>query len=65
MIFNFALVQKFMDKNMLTNKEFCKNCGIGYSVFLKIKKGQSNIHTRNAISIAKYMGCRLKDLISF
>ena len=42
-VFNFDLVEEFMEKNALTKKQFCLKCNVSQATFSKMEEGDWDI----------------------
>ena len=63
-IINCELIKKYMEKNNLSPKQFCKKCEISYYSYLKIMKNTIT-KFRPLYNISVIINVTMKDLIGF
>ncbi len=50
--FNYAALEKYMKKNALSKKAFCKMCNISISTLYRMQKGSGKIRVSNIYKVA-------------
>ncbi len=63
MRFNIQIMKQFMKENNLTVKEFCKLCGVSYSIYKKILNHQLNMRSSNCIKVVKVLNTTFDDFL--
>ena len=63
-IYNTDKVEKYMKKNNLSKKQFCKLCNICVNSFEKFMKLDLTLNVKILFKIADYMNINLRELFS-
>lgn len=58
----YELIEKFMQKNNLSNTAFCKLCKISPATFKKIKNNQINYRINALFKIAKTLNVNISQM---
>lgn len=61
---NVEIIENYMNRNYLTNKEFCELCNISLQDFEKLLQDDTNVSMINLINIAKVIKCKVEDLVN-
>ena len=63
-VFNFDLVEDFMEKNALTKKQFCLKCNVSQATFSKMEEGDWDIKIGDIFKLIDFINVPLKNFIN-
>ena len=63
-VFNFNLVEDFMEKNGLTKQQFCLKCNVSQVSYSKMKEGDWNIKIGDIFKLIDFINVPLEKFLN-